>query len=250
MRKLLPIPILIVLCSLKGFATANYSVQWQKGTSCYQQTKYDSAAFYFEQIAAAKPGNAEVYYNLGNTYYRLNRIGMAVLNYQRALKISPGYKDAKENLLLTEGRINNRIQPAGDIFFVDWWQGITQPNKASTWAIAAIITFSLIIGCMAVRRFAPSGEKLPVQLPGVLGFVCTCFLVLAFAAAQRAQESNSAVVMQNDAPLMNAEQKGKPLALVPEGTTIKITGEKGNWVEATLPDGRSGWLQLGQLTKI
>ncbi len=250
MRKLFPISILILLCSLKGYATANYSVQWQKGTTCYQQMKYDSAAYFFEQIAALKPKNAEVYYNLGNTYYRLNRIGPAVVNYQRALKINPAYKEAKDNLSLTEGRIANRIHSTGDIFFIDWWENLTHPNKASSWAVAALITFTLIITCLAVRRFVPSGEKLPVQLPGVLGFVCTIFLVLAFAAAQRTEQATAAVVMQNDAPMMNGEQKGKPLSLIPEGTTVKIVGEKGNWAEITLPDGRNGWLSQSLISKI
>jgi tetratricopeptide (TPR) repeat protein len=250
MRKPLLIFLLFALSSLRGLATGNYSAQWQKGTSCYEQAKYDSAAWYFEEIAALKPKNVEVYYNLGNTYYRLNKVALAVLNYQRALQIEPGYKEAKDNLLLTESRISNRIQPTGDIFFIDWWQNMTHPRKASAWAIAAIITFTLIIVCLAVRRFVKSGDKLPMQLPGILGFICICFLVLAFAAAQRTDQATAAVVMQNDAPLMNNEQKGKPLALVPEGTTVKIVGEKGTWTEVTLPDGRTGWLPQNLLTKI
>ncbi len=250
MRKLAFISLFFVLSSVRGLAGGNFDTQWQKGASCYEQMKYDSAAWYFEQIAAIKPKNAEVYYNLGNTYYRLNKVALAVLNYERAIQIEPGYKDAKDNLLLTQGRISNRIQPSGDIFFIDWWQSMTHPRKAATWAILAFITFTLIIVCLAVRRFVKSGDKLPMQLPGILGFICTCFLVLAFAAAQRTNLATAAVVMQNDAPLMNGEQKGKPLALVPEGTTVKIISEKSNWTEVTLPDGRTGWLAQSLITKV
>jgi len=250
MRKPSLIFLLFILSSFRGVATGNYTAQWQKGAGCYEQTKYDSAAWYFEQIAALKPRNAEVYYNLANTYYRLNKVALAVLNYERALQIDPAYKDAKDNLLLTQGRISNRIQPTGDIFFIDWWQSITHPKKAAAWALAAFITFTLIIVSVAVRRFVKAGDKLPVQVPGILGFVCTCFLVLAFAAAQRTGQAAAAVVMQNDAPLMNNEQKGKPLALVPEGTTVKIVSEKSTWIEVTLPDGRTGWLPQNLVTKV
>ena len=250
MSRPLLISLLCMLSSFQGLATGNYSAQWQKGAACYEQTKYDSAAWYFEQIAALKPKNAEVYYNLGNTYYRLNKVALAVLNYERALQINPGYKEAKDNLLLTQSRISNRIQGTSDIFFIDWWQNITHPRKAGLWAIAAIITFTLIIVCLAVRRFVKSGDKLPLQLPGILGFICVCFLILAFAASQRTYEVTAAVVMQNDAPLMNNEQKGKPLALVPEGTTVKIVSEKSNWIEVTLPDGRTGWLAQNLVNKV
>jgi uncharacterized membrane protein (UPF0136 family) len=173
-----------------------------------------------------------------------------VLNYERAIQINPDYKEAKDNLALTQGRISNHIQTTGDIFFMNWWQTTTHPNKASAWAIAAALTFALIIVCLFVRRFVKSGDRLPVQLPGILGFACICFLVLAFAAAKRTLVVTTAVVMQNDAPLMGNDQKGKPLSLIPEGTTVKIIGEKGTWAEITLPDGRNGWMQQNLMDKL
>jgi tetratricopeptide (TPR) repeat protein len=233
-------------------AVGNYNAQWQKGAAFYQQSQYDSAAYYFEQIAALKPQNPEVYYNLGNTYYRLNKIAFAVLNYQRALQIKPDYKEAKDNLALTEARISNHIQPTNEIFFLEWWQSITHPIKTTIWSIAALFAFILIIVSLFSRRYGKAGHRIPVQVPGIFGFICVCFLILAFAAAKRAQASNQAVVMENDAPLMNSEQKGKPLSLVPEGTTVKILDEKARpgWVEVSLPDGRSGWLQANLIDKI
>ena len=250
MRRLYLISAVLLLNCLHSMATGNYAAQWQKGTTFYQQMQYDSAAYYFQQIAAVKPQNAEVYYNLGNAYYRLNKIAPAVLNYQRALHLNPDYKEAKDNLALTESRISNHIQPAGDIFFIDWWNNITRADKTSQWSVTALVIFILIILVMMARRFTKPGNSIPVQLPGVLGFVCLCFLILAFVSAKNAQQSIQAVVMQNDAPLMNSEQKGKPLSLVPEGTTVKILGEKTGWVEVALPDGRSGWIQQNLIDKI
>jgi len=77
-----------------------------------------------------------------------------------------------------------------------------------------------------------------------------CFMVLAFTAAKNSQQHTGAVVMVGDAPLMNKEQKGKPLALIPEGTTVKIKNDRGNWIEVILPDGRTGWLQQSVIEKI
>lgn len=250
MKRLYLISAILLSGCLHCMAAGNYSAQWQKGTAFYQQTQYDSASYYFEQIAALKPQNAEVYYNLGNTYYRLNKIALAVLNYQRALRVNPDYKEAKDNLALTESRISNHIQPAGDIFFIDWWNNITHPNKTNLWSVLALLSFIFIIVAMMARRYTKYGHNIPIQLPGLLGFACVCFLILAFAAAKNAQHSNLAVVMQNDAPLMNNEQRGKSLSLIPEGTTVKILGEKAGWVEVSLPDGRSGWLQQNLVDKV
>ena len=250
MSRFFLIPAFLFLNVLHCFAAGNYNEQWQKGTSFYNQKQYDSAAYYFELLAAAKPQNAEVYYNLGNTYYRLNNIPMSVLNYERALRIDPEHKEAKDNLMLAQGRISNHIHSAGDIFFIDWWQNITQPRKATTWAILSLTAFSLVIAFMLIRRLGKNGRRLPVQLPGIFAFLCACLLVLAYSSAKNSVDHTGAVVIQNDAPLMNNEQKGKPLALIPEATTVKIRSEKGGWIEVSLPDGRTGWLQLSAVEKI
>lgn len=250
MRKIFLIAFILLAGLPACFAAANNNALWQKGNDYYTQKQYDSAAFYFEQIAALKPRNAEVYYNLGNAYYKLNKIPQAVLNYERALRINPDYKEAKDNLSLTQIRISNHIAAAGDIFFISWWQSLTHPNKAGVWAVFALTSFLLIIGILLVKRLQKNGLSLPGQVVGVLGFMCVCFLILSYFSSERMNQHNSAVVMQNDAPLMNNEQKGKPLILVPEGTTVKIKAEKGPWIEVTLPDGRSGWIQQNAVDKI
>lgn len=224
---------------------------WQKANKCYQQKQYDSAALYYEQIAALNPGNAVIYFNLGNTYYRLNKIGPAILNFERALKIDPDYKEAQDNLALTQGRISNQVHPHNDIFFVRWWESITRADRAAMWSVAALITFVLFMLTLFLRRFNSSlGPRIPIQVQGVLLFVFLCVLGIAFTASRNHTEHTGAVVMQNDAALMNAGLKGKPQALVPEGTVVKINSYNGEWIEVSLPDGRTGWMLQSLVTKI
>ena len=251
MKKTVLILVVLLTGAWHSLAAADYNQLWQKGNSFYEQKQYDSAASYFEQIAVLKPQNAELYYNLGNTYYRLNKIAFAVLNYERALQVNPEYKEAKDNLILAQSRISNHIQAAGDIFFVSWWQNITQPKTATTWAVWALITFSLFIVLLLYRRFQKVGSlRLPAQLQGILIFVFACLLVLGFYSANNSAQNSAAVVMEADAPLMNSDMKGKPTSLVPEGTVVKIMTEKSGWAEVRLPDGRAGWLQQNLINKI
>jgi hypothetical protein len=252
MKKAVSIAVALLLSALHSLAAgSDFALQWARGNEHYQQKQYDSALYYYEQIAAAKPNNASVYYNLGNTYYRLNNIARAVLNYERALHIKPDYKEAKENLLLTQSRINNRIPNAGDIFFINWWQSVTAPDKATMWAVIALITFLMIIGISALKIFRRGkGTMLPGQVQGVLGFICACFLVLAFCASKNMEQTAGAVVMSANVPLMGNDLKGKPALLIPEGTTVKLLSKKDSWREVRLPDGRTGWLQENMLEKI
>lgn len=248
-RSLIIAVLYICLYPLQSMG-AGYKEHWKKATDFYLQKQYDSAAWYYEQVAALKPENAEVYYNLGNTYYRLNRIAPAVLNYERALHIDPSYRAAADNLSITQARIPHFILPVADIFFVTWWQGLTAHTTATGWALTALILFVLMIGVVWLRKFGKGGDRLPVQLPWIMGFVCVCCLVFGYVAAGNSERSPGAIVNENDAQLMNDLQKGKPMALVPEGTKVRITGEKGMWVAVVLPDGRSGWMLQAQVSKI
>lgn len=250
MSRIYSILVLTVLLLPQGGSAADYKQNWKKATEYYSHKEYDSAAFYFERVAVLNPQNPELYYNLGNSYYRLNKIALAVLNYERALFLNPEYKDAQENLSITHARIAHYSSQVEDIFFIDWWKGLTSHTRATAWAIAALITFVLIVSAFWLRRFWIRGASIPVQTPWILAFICFFFLLFGFVAAQNSQQSPGAVVMENDAPLMNEQLKGKPIALIPEGTVIRVIEERGMWVEVSLPDSRSGWVLKSQITNI
>ncbi len=249
MNRILTIIVVTLLCPFMGRA-ADHRQQWKQATDHYLQKQYDSAAFYFEQIAAGRPQNAELYYNLGNSYYRLNRIGMAVLNYERALRIDPSYKEAQDNLAITQARITHQLPQTEDIFFIRWWKSTTSHTHATLWAVASLITFALIFVVLWLRRFSAVGQRIPRQLAGILAFVFVVYLVFAVVAARNSQDAAAAVVMDDDAPMLNADLKGKPLALLPEGATVKVRSERGQWLEISLPDGRTGWIDKAQVVRI
>jgi len=239
-----------VMLSLTAIAT-NWQDNWKRATSLYIQKQYDSAAYYYEQVAALHPHNAEVYYDLGNTYYRLNRIAPAVLNYERALRVDPGHQDAHDNLTITQARISHQIAVVDDIFFVAWWRSMTEHTMAGTWATIALVCFLVALVAFWARRYTAGGGKLPVQLPGIMIFLCVSSLVFGFAAAANSVHSRKAVIFENDTPLMSGQQtKGKPAALLPEGTTVRIITDGGNWLEVSLPDNRTGWVQASMVTKV
>lgn len=238
--------LLYLFCFLISFnciGSPNIEEWWQAANNHYKQKQFDSAAVYYEKIAALNPDEAAAYYNLGNAYYKLNQIGPAVLNYEKAIKIDPSNKEAKDNLYLTQNRIPNRILNVPDIFFVQWWHSLTSADKANMWAIVSVLLFLVFIGSMLAQRLRRI--DLPAQL--YIGICAIWFLslIIAYTAAQKSNNNTHAVVMQGDAPFMSTPGKGKTQSLVPEGTTVKLRSEQNNWLEITLPDGRTGWIEKG-----
>ena len=225
---------------------------WQQGNAFYAQKNYDSAVMCFEQLAAVKPANAAVYYNLGNAYYRLHRIGPAVLNYERALKRAPEYKDAQDNLLLAQSTIPNHIQPTRDIFFVRWWTALSNPLYARSWAVVSLLFFLLLLGLLLYRRINRAGAVwLRPQMTGAVAVLWLVALFLSFQAARGVAGPAQSVMLVQDAPLLpRPDASAKPEGLIPEGTVVRTGELKGAWIAITLPDGRSGWSGSADLQRV
>jgi tetratricopeptide (TPR) repeat protein len=250
MKRLSGILILVLTCFAAAKALPATDQMVQRAQALYQQKQYDSAAYYYEQLLARAPATASLYYNLGNAYYKSNKVGLAVLNYERALFYDPSNKDAADNLQLTQSRITNRIQEPKDVFFVRWWNALSRGDHATGWAIVSLVVFLMIIGALFMQR---SG-KLPIQLSAQVYFAAFFALVfcmlVAYTSADKSAHSNKAVVMANNTPFSDAPGKGKSQSLIPEGVTVETAEAAQDWIAVTLPDGRRGWIQRSWLTPV
>lgn len=240
--------ILLITAGLNAGASDsdNRTLLWKQANEAYQQKQYDSAAAWYEQIAAIPVDNATLYYNLGNTYYKLNRVPEAVLNYERALFLEPGHRQAAENLVLTQSRITSRIQAPADIFFVHWWAQVTSSSNATAWALVSLFSFLLLLAGLSLRR--QGILSLPVQSYFFLGILTGIFLVFAYRAASHKATTDKAVVMGEHTPMMAEPGQTKTQRLIPQGTTVRVNSGQGNWLSITLPDGRTGHMQRSSLS--
>ena len=66
----------------------------------YTKEDYGKAIELYEGLLKTHGESAEIYYNLGNAYYKENKIAPAILNYERALLLDPGDGDIRFNLQL------------------------------------------------------------------------------------------------------------------------------------------------------
>lgn len=231
-------------------AATDYNDLWQKANNLYNNKQYDSAEYYYNKIAEQNPQNENIYYNLGNVHYRLNNIGLAVLNYEKALKINPAFTNASDNLYLTQSRISNRIQAVPKIFFVRWWHSITTSSYTNIYAIISIILFFAVIIYLILLRLGAIQLKLPTRATVTIFILCVLLIFLGLVSAGKRVTDKYAIVTEHESPLMLSPKQGTSQSLIPEGTKVEITGNQKGWYEVTLPDGRTGWMQRYVIEKI
>lgn len=228
-------------------ATVPYNEWWTKANRFYAAKEYDSAAFYYDKIAVTQPDDPEVYYNLGNAYYRLNHVAASILNYKRALRLQPDYKDAKDNLQLAQSRMNKKVVVSKDIFFIAWWKSLTSPSLAQFWAMAAFIVFLAFLLAQYLKHFKNSSIHLGIFYS--VGLLFVFMMIAALVSANKRVVHEEAVVMQPDAVFKTDLKTGKP-EMLSEGTIVKWKSIQGNNVSVVLPDGRDGWINAASLEKI
>src|SRR5690554_2498290 len=125
--------------------------------AAYRQQDYKRSAELYETLVSqsieSDMVSSEIYYNLGNAYFRDNQLGKAILNYERALLLDPGDSDIRHNLRFANNRKVDRIIPAGDIFLSNWFKAVRNLYSSNTWAALAIISFIIFLIALSVYLF-------------------------------------------------------------------------------------------------
>ena len=244
MKKLIALSTFLI-AYVSALAVDNSAKKWQDAAKAYNSKDYSTAAAIYEEMLRESPIQGAVCFNLGNTYYRMNRIPEAVLQYERAAFLQVEEKLAKENAKIAQLRIPNAIREVPDIFFVRWWYAATSGSTANLWAAAGMIIFLSILGL--VWRYRTGPGSVPLQLIALAAFVWVCVLIPAYYSAENARSTSRAVVMNSGAvmsPLLSSNKSSFP---VPEATVVTTGARKGVFITVTLPDNRTGWMRVEEL---
>lgn len=216
----------------------------------------ESIALYEEIIAQGKTDDkvsAQLYYNLGNAYFRGNQLGKAILNYERALLLDPGDSDIRHNLRFVQNRTIDRINIADTLFLTNWFRGIRNIFSVNQWGTISIVLFILFLACVAVYLFVRQlwARKTAFYTGIVLFLLVISANIFAFSQKRERVRGDSAIVMVGAAAVnASPDVNGNQLFELHEGTKVKIRNTDGNWFEIQIADGSVGWIQQKNVEKI
>lgn len=225
----------------------------QAADSAYINNDFVGAAELYELLLMDGEA-ADVYYNLGNSYYKSGETARAILNYERALLLEPGNTDIRFNLEMARAKAVDKVEEVPEIFFVSWTKSLINTQSADSWAICGIVFFVLLI---VAAYFYIFSRKVVIKKIGFFGgLVCLCVVILAnvFAAQQKRHllERNSAIIMQPSVTVRSTpSDSGTSLFVLHEGRKVdlKDNSMKG-WKEIRLEDGKVGWVPAAAIEVI
>lgn len=218
--------------------------------SAYARQQYQQAIKDYEELLHDGV-SAELYYNLGNAYYRTDNITRAVLNYERALLLSPGDGDIRFNLQMARSKTIDKITPESEMFFVTWYHALVNIMSVDGWARTALVSFALAIVLALAYLFSARIWVRKVGFFGGLAFIAVFILANLFAYQQRQELVNrtGAIIISSAVPVKSTPSKsGTDLFILHEGTKVDITdGTMRGWKEIRVADGKEGWIETSKI---
>lgn len=224
-----------------------------QGNVAFQKSDFVTAAKCYGKILEAGYANADVYYNLGNAYYRQDEFGQAILNYERALRLKPNFRDAQENLDLANSKIEDEIKALPELFIVTWARNITTWFSHTGWRIVILCLLALLGAAVAI--FVLSRDYLWRKGALIGGIAVTGLLLIAIACSiatgVRQNSHNKAIVTS---PLVvvksSPESNSVDKLILHEGTKVDVEETLGDWHKIHIADGNTGWLTDADITVI
>jgi tetratricopeptide (TPR) repeat protein len=246
---------IVILAFTSLFVVAAFGANnlLKKANELYAQKDYNGAIQQYEMVKQIQGESAELYYNLGNAYYRTGDMAHAILNYNRALLLKPDYDDAQFNLKIVQRKIVDNVDVTSAFFLVEWFDDFGDLLSSDGWAVLSVIFFIIVLASILFYIFARYKLIRQISLStGVLAIVIAFLsIVYSFKQSNKVDNCTDGIIMtgsvtSKDSPTLT----GKDMFVLHTGTKVTIKNTISGWVEIELPDGNSGFIPANDIEKI
>ena len=253
--------IVLLTMSLSLFSSLEVSAATQltdtqlkmQADDAYTRQQYQKSITLYRQLLE-RGSDADVYYNLGNAYYRTDSITRAIICYEHALLLRPGNSDIRYNLQMARERTIDKITPLNEMFFITWYRSLVNLFNADTWAIIVQVSLALALLLLLLWRLSPIVVWRKIGFFSALFFFVIALCSHLFAAEQnrRVRSHSGAVIVSTVVSVKSTpSQHGTELFLLHEGTKVDITDDSmKEWKAVRVADGKEGWLSTKSIERI
>ncbi|MFP4556391.1 MAG: tetratricopeptide repeat protein [Bacteroidales bacterium] len=219
----------------------------------YTNGDFEKAAKTYQTLVDSGYHNADLYYNLGNAYFKQNNIPYAILNYERAYQLKPNDEDIEYNLEYARTFTVDRIEPIPVFFLTKWYRSVRGLLSSNAWAWVSLFWLAIGFSLALVFWFSsrPWLKRLCFAM-AIFAFVLTAMSgIFSAQEKQRMQLRNHAIIFQPVVTVKSSPgEAGQEIFILHSGTKVKITKTIGEWVEIKIADGNKGWIPSGTIELI
>ncbi len=215
------------------------------GVENYRNEDYREALVNWMELYDAGYDNHDLLYNIGNAWFQMDNIAMAILFYERALLRRPFSDEARENLEIAGSHIRVRFTEVPPPFFRRWTDTSALILSSDNWALISLALFLLALTSAMVALFLKKRGWRMVLFPAALFMIAASSITLLLSRHNRNLVYNSRYAVVTETLVTgrsSPSETGRELFILHEGIKVKREETLGEWTEIILPDGNRGWV--------
>lgn len=245
--------LIAVIASMHTTIEASPDSLYIAANERYSAGNYEQALEIYQALVDSGYTSSSLFYNMGNAAYRSNRLGYAVLYYEKALKLDPGNDDAARNLDFVSMYREDNLEVVPELFIKRWYRDMVDALSVNGWSYLSLGIFLVILLGSLAYIF---GHRLWVKKSGFFsGLIALLLFVLAISALMKRHrqftDPDRAIIVTPSVVVKSTPASaGTDLFILHEGTKVRTEEEVGEWKEIRISDGRVGWLPAGSVELI
>ena len=214
---------------------------FSQGNEAYINEKYKIATSIYDSIISSGLESSDIFYNLGNCYYKKQDWASAIWHYEKSLKLNPRNQNASHNLKLTKLKIIDQIEIMPQLFYKIWWNNLVSLFSTKNWQIISIISIWIALIIQLLKRSSKYKKK-------YLTVFCNILVLFLFSIFYSSYEQNysttKAIIFSSSASVNSAPTNNSTnLFSLHSGTKVEVIDEIGGWFNIKIGNGNSGWIQ-------
>ncbi|MFA5499257.1 MAG: SH3 domain-containing protein [Candidatus Cloacimonadia bacterium] len=235
---------LLTISSLE--AAANKSELFDKGVEAYEGRQFEEALEYFLQLSDDGAISPELYHNIGNTYYRLNKIGMAILYYKMGLKLKPSDVSLQSNVefLLTQTVDKQSVEELNP--FLKFTKRMIDALSLNMLLVISLIFFivSVLIINLTLIIYPNEDRTIPYLFLTFTLILTALFGGTSIHRLKNLNDDTEAVLIASSANGYSGPAEDYTnLFRIHEGMVFTVVKTDNDWSQIMLPTGISGWVK-------
>jgi len=218
---------------------------FEHGNSAYRNGKLDEAINQYLLVEKAGFNSADLYFNMGNAFYKSNKIAPSIYYYEKALLLDQNHVDARNNLAFAQRMTIDVIEPMPKTFFQKINETIIYPISYNAWAWISVILAFVSAGFFIAYYFSDYSRN--KRLFFVSTFVILGLFLLALSMGIKARHhfinDQPAIIFNQQVSVKSEPGTGNSeLFVLHEGTKVQVVNQENQWLKIRIADGKTGWI--------
>ncbi|MCP9199168.1 tetratricopeptide repeat protein [Gramella sp. GC03-9] len=226
---------------------------FEAANTAYQNGNYEEAAAKYEEILENGEASAEVYYNLGNSYYKLNRVAPSIYHYEKALQLDPGDEDIRNNIEFARNMAIDDIEAVEQTGIDRWFNDLIAVFSYNTWAVLSIVFSVVFVVLFLLYYFSATPLYKRLLFGGAMAMLIFSLVSVIFAFQQESYIENNqyAIIFAEETEVRDEPNlRGESSFELHEGTKARILENYQEWSKIELANGAQGWIKTEDVRKL